>query len=130
MLFPCHSQAMPLLNGLNDLNAWNHLNGFYPLFETILLPSLQNRLAHRIQRLSHLAAKVLLDGQIEHELGRDAFRGRRRLQGARDAARDYVHIRRGLKTSRECPEHLVRIFDVDVFIHHDDVLPFAASRVE
>src|SRR2546425_523348 len=24
------------LNGLNDLNVLNHLNGFYPLFETVL----------------------------------------------------------------------------------------------
>lgn len=38
------------------------------LLETILFPPLQNRLAHRIRRLSHFAAKVLLLCQIEHQL--------------------------------------------------------------
>ena len=35
-------------------------NSITALFETILFPTLQNRLAHRIRRLSHFAAKVLL----------------------------------------------------------------------
>jgi hypothetical protein len=46
------------------------------------------------------------------------------------AARDHVHVCRRLKTRAQRPQNLVGIFDVDVFVDNDHVLPLTAPRVE
>ena len=58
-------------DGLNVLNGLNMLSG---LFESILLPLLQNHVSHTLRRLGDFAAKVGLARQVEHQLRRTARR--------------------------------------------------------
>src|ERR1051326_4411999 len=98
--------------------------------QAVFFPALEHRRAHLVGRLGDLPAESLLDRAVGHHLRGDAVFRRRRLEAARDRARDDEHIGRRLKARRHRPETLVWVVDVDILVDDDHMLPLAAPRVE